>query len=44
MPISEILSDIALAFGIFSFAAMFFWAIYALDRDDKKPKHKTKKA
>lgn len=44
MPISEILADVALAFGIFSFAGMCFWTIYALDRDDKKPKRKTKKA
>lgn len=45
MPISEILSNIALGFGIFFFAGMSFWTMYALDKDDhKKRKRKTKKA
>lgn len=44
MPISEILANVSLALGILTMAGMCFWTIYALDRDDKKPKHKTKKA
>lgn len=44
MHINEILTNIAMGYGILVLTAMCFWTYYKLDRDDKKPKHKTKKA
>lgn len=40
----EILANIMLVLGLAVFVGGCFWTMYTLDKDDKKPKHKIKKA
>jgi hypothetical protein len=40
----EIIANTLLFLSLMTFAVMCFWTMHNLDRDHKKPKHKTKKA